>query len=151
MPIIIQNVHGCYISNLVKAKLQKKLNNGEICGPAPIGYLNKPKTGKNQQSKVIIDRRYMYGIKSAFRLYSMGYFSIRQVMDALNEHKAFKEKPLSRNRVVSMLKNPFYCGYMMVNDKQYPHKYKKIISVEVFEKCQSVMKNKPNTKWRVNQ
>lgn len=55
-----------------------------------------------EREHVIIDRRYIYGIKP-YKVYSSGYFSIREIMDR-NNYKVFKENLISRSRIVSMPK-----------------------------------------------
>jgi site-specific DNA recombinase len=95
---------------------------------APIGYLNvRDKRGK---ADVIIDTEKAQIVRQIFEMCVNGS-SISDIAKAVN---------LKTTVVSAILKNSFYYGEMYVksHDKYYPHKYEKIITKEIFDKCQEV-------------
>jgi site-specific DNA recombinase len=116
------------ISVRVKAAFEMKVKEGECIWKAPIGYLNvRDKRGK---ADVIIDAEKAPIVRQIFEMCANGS-SISDIAKAVN---------LKTTVVSAILKNPFYYGEMHVksHDKYYPHKYEKIITKEIFDKCQEV-------------
>lgn len=112
--------------------LEDKLMDGEYIGKAPIGYLNtRDKAGKTD---VIIDAEKAPIVKKIFEMRANGS-GINNITKVFN---------IKRNIVCAILVNPFYCGKMYIksHDKLYPHRYKKLITKKLFDKCQEVTKQK---------
>lgn len=127
------------LSENVKRSVDYKLKSGEWIGKAPIGYLN----AKDEFDKrtVILDKVRAPFIKKAFELYSTGEYSFEKLAEyfsdkLVNNNKSLK--PLSPSQFHLVIKNPFYAGRMLVKGKLYPHKYERLISESLFEKCQQV-------------
>lgn len=129
------------LSDNVKRSLQYKRNNGCWTHDAPIGYINciDTVTGK---STVKIDKERAYLVKKAFETYSSGASSLGDIKEMLRSWGLTNKRtgtPLSKAQVHNMLKNSFYYGLMVIEDKVYAHKHGAIIDKATFDKCQEVM------------
>lgn len=102
---------------------------GEYAGKAPLGYLNV--RDENDKSNIIIDESRSYLIQKMFEIYSTGSVSLDDLEKfAINHNltnnffKGREEKPITKNVISNILRNPFYCGsiYVKKYNKFYPHK-----------------------------
>jgi len=135
--MMAENYTNC-ISDNVRRSIEKKLNEGSICGKAPVGYINT--LDKNGNKTVIIDPMRGHIIKKLFEEYATGLVSYKELADmAFNwglRGNTSKPKPLVKNQISSILQNPFYYGYMKVKDNLYAHIYEPLITRELFRKCE---------------
>ncbi|MDD5432508.1 MAG: recombinase family protein [Candidatus Omnitrophica bacterium] len=113
--------------------IKHKLNNGEYPSMAPYGYTNIVNEDRKKwiapdslESKVVI---------KIYEWYATGAFSMDLIRKKLKEEFCLD---FHKGTVDSILKNPFYYGEMLHCGKLYPHKYKTIISKELFDKAQEV-------------
>lgn len=109
------------------------LKNGLWPVKAPFGFRNITKEDKKKwiitepfESKVVV---------KMYDWYSTGSFSIREIRSRVKDDF---NRDLSIGFVDKILKNPFYCGTMVYDEKEYPHKYDLIISKELYDKVQEV-------------
>ena len=126
----------------VKRAFEQKRRNGEWTGGVRLGYLNIPlDEGKRLRKDIIIDPEREHLIKKMFELYASGNYSYTTVRDEITKMglRTREGKKLARSVVENILKDPFYCG-TAVSKKygSYTHKYPRIISRELFDKCQEV-------------
>ena len=138
-----------YVDNLsenVKRGLRQKLRNGIWPSWAPMGYLN------NQENHTIyVDKERAPLIKKAFEMYATGNYSIRELRQFLNSSGLVgrnQKKALSIGNCHYFLRNPIYYGVMRYYGEVYEAKHEPIISKDVFEKCQVLLKNKSKPKQR---
>ena len=136
----------------VKEKMQKARAMGRWMGSAPIGYRNtQSATGEKY---IAIQEPEATLMREAFEQVSLGLFSIREI------HRMAVKKGLvcSLNNFCQALRNPVYCGKIIVDRKQVvpqmvSGKHVKIISQLLFDKVQVVLKNKsrmiPNTSKKI--
>lgn len=130
------------ISDNVKRRQQQMWRDGLWTGKAPRGYVN---TVKNGRKWVDIQPIESQAVKDAFELYSSGTLTLRLIK------KLWQEKyniTASVSHIESVLKNPFYYGYMRINDNLYEHHYEKLTTKEIFDACENVrsgFKSKPNS------
>ena len=138
-------------------------------GLAPIGYLNAK--DERKRATLILDPERAPIIKQIFEEYATGDHSIQSVWKSALE-KGFTSKepnynprsknfgircPVSKNKIHDILTNPFYYGCMYVADeeidektkkpiktfyKKIQHVYEPIISKELFDKVQAILKSK---------
>ena len=138
-------------------------------GLAPIGYLNAK--DERKRATLILDPERAPIIKQIFEEYATGDHSIQSVWKSALE-KGFTSKepnynprsknfgircPVSKNKIHDILTNPFYYGCMYVADeeidektkkpiktfyKKIQHAYEPIISKELFDKVQTILKSK---------
>jgi len=131
------------ISDNVKRAIEQKLRNGEWPGKAPLGYKNididddkKWINPDHERADIVI---------KLFEWYSTGTYSMellrrKSVEEGLTNNSK-EGKFLTKSEVDHILKNPFYYGEMRYRDKIYPHRYKPLISRELFNKVQEVKQN----------
>ena len=141
----IGNTYTDNLSDYGKRTYKHKVENGECPGPAPIGYLNT----RNEQGKatVIIDPVRGLLVAKIFKMYSTGTYSLGDLQKFASENnltntffKARTNKPITKNVIACLLKNHFYYGLIQnkKNNRFYPHKYERLISRDLFEKCQQI-------------
>lgn len=138
-------------------------------GLAPIGYLNAK--DERKRATLILDPERAPIIKQIFEEYATGDHSIQSVWkSALDKGFTSKEPnynprsknfgkrcPVSKNKIHDVLTNPFYYGCMYVADeeidektkkpiktfyKKIQHVYDPLISKELFDKVQAILKSK---------
>lgn len=126
------------VSDNVKRAFETKYANGEWCGKAPRGYLNT--TDEHGNKDIEPDPKLAHFIVMIFQLYAKGNTSIRGISRKMAEEGFLSStgKPLGNNMVDNILKNPFYYGQMRIKGKLYPHKYKPLITKELFDQCMAV-------------
>ena len=130
------------IGDNVKRAFEQKLRNGEWTGTVRIGYLNVPLDPEKRLRKdIIIDRDRGHLIQKMFELYATGNYSIKTLRDEMTKLglRSRNNKVLSPSLVHQILKDKFYIGIMTSKGREYPHKYAKIVSREVFERVQGIM------------
>lgn len=80
-----------------------------------------------------------------FEWYAEGKNSMEMLRRKAKEEGLTNNTPLgtylTKSQIEHILKNPFYYGEMRYRGKLYPHKYKPLISKELFEKAQEVRQN----------
>jgi len=127
--------------NVIRGMVQKVREGGWIA-LAPLGYLNT--RGERGRGEIIIDPDRAPLVRRLFETYATGAFTIGQM------HQKSKEWGLRthirtrgylvRSQIYKILNNPFYYGQMRIKGQLYPHHYEHLISQELFDKCQAVMK-----------
>ncbi|MFH1162021.1 MAG: recombinase family protein [Candidatus Jorgensenbacteria bacterium] len=126
------------ISDNVKRAYEQKKRNGEWIGKAPLGYLNLP--DKDGNKDVVPDPERAHFIQRIFYLYAQGDKSIKTLAGLITKEglKSRYGKAIAPSMIEHILNNPFYYGFMRSKDKLYQHKYKPLISYEIFKKVEGV-------------
>jgi len=117
---------------------RSQLRMGKRPGKAPIGYLNVVLPGGGKD--ILPDPGRKHYIAEVFSLYAAGAHSVSSVVAHAEKHgwttaEGCRIRPTT---IYSILNNPFYTGFMRHNGKLYPHKYEKLISRELFDRCRSI-------------
>ena len=77
-----------------------------------------------------------------FELYATGNYSYTTIRDEMDKTglKTKQGKKLARSVVENIIKDPFYCGTATSKkyDETWTHKYPRLISRELFDKCQEI-------------
>ena len=131
------------LADNVKRAEEKMLNEGLLPGPAPIGYLNTK--DENGKKTIIIDPDRGPLIKKLFEEYATGLFSMDELVKkskAWGLRNRNSGNPITKAQFADILQNPFYYGVMYYNKEYYPHRYEKLISKELFDKCTEVRTGK---------
>src|SRR3990167_7171549 len=115
------------------ATAQRKLENYEWPSGAPFGYMNKK--DENNRNWIYIDETEAPIVQKVFEWYSTGSQSMLEVRNRVNE--IFGTKYV-KSKIEAILKNPFYIGTMVFNGIEYPHRYDRIISQDLYDKAQAV-------------
>lgn len=166
-----------YLTSMKKnVKRSQKYNReaGLWQGLAPIGYLNAK--DERRKSTLILDPERAPIIKQIFLEYATGVHSLKSVwMSATEKGLISKEPnyhpnsknfgklcPISRNKIHDILTNPFYYGAMYIAEEELDEKTKKpkktyyklinhiyepLISKELFDKVQQVLKTRKKEKF----
>jgi len=122
------------ISDNVKRAFEHKRKNGEWYGKAPIGYKYAMDGKKNKT--LIPEPKTANAVRKVFYYYSNG----KNIMSVCKTVR-LKNKKVSSDTISKILKNPFYIGTAVSKHGLYPHKYQRIISKEMFDKCQTERKD----------
>jgi len=110
-----------------------KLNNNEWPSKATYGYKNV--TLDDKRKWIVIEPFASKVVEKMYEWYSTGSFSMLEVR---NKVKEVFNISFSKGYVDFILKNKFYIGIMVYNEKEYTHNYDRIISPELFEKVQQI-------------
>lgn len=130
------------ISDNVKRVFEQKRRNGEWTGQVRIGYINvQLDQEKRLRKDIIIDHERRHLVQKMFELYATGQYSLEVIRNKMTELglKTLKGNNLSKSGVENILKDSFYYG--IATSKKYgsyPHKYPRLITKELFDKCQEI-------------
>ena len=141
MAVMFARSYVLQLSDNVKRKFEQKRRNGEWAGKAPLGYKN---IGEEKGNKDIIpDEQTAHLVAKMFELYASGNHSTLTLRTEIAKAglKGYAGKKLALSMVSHILNNPFYYGEMNCKGKLYPHKYKPLISRELFDRCQKIRKS----------
>lgn len=132
------------ISDNVKRSFEKMRRDGRWLGKPCLGYMKA--TDKDGNNTFIPDPERAHIIIKMFELYSTGNYSLETLR--LEVIKMGLRSPIrglkpSRSCIDNVIKTTFYYG-MAFSKKHglYPHQYEKLITKELFDKCQEVMSKK---------
>jgi len=138
------------IGDNVRRAFEKKRKNGEWIGGVKLGYLNVAlDEAKRLRKDIIVDPERKHLIQKLFELYATGNYSYSTILQAMHEAglRTRAGTKLSRSTIEQIIKDPFYCG-TAVSKKygSYPHKYPRLISRDLFDKCQEVRLGRRKTR-----
>ena len=142
-----------YIRDLsvnTKRGLMEKARRGEYPGLAPLGYLNDVRN-----KSIVIDQHKGPIIKQAFERYSQGLCSLENTSGFLFERGIMTKqiqkggskggKLFKRDQAKYILSNPFYCGLFRYGGELFQGKHESLISKQLFDKVQEVLKQRGKT------
>ena len=130
-----------------KRGINKKIEDGEWPGKAPLGYLNYV---EGKYHKIKIDEERAPFVQKAFEMYATGLYSAEEIWRQLRKMglKSIKGFPIDRNVVHKMLQNPFYYGEMKIKGVLKPHIYPTLIDRNMFEHCQEIRRGLKKTPFK---
>ena len=117
----------------------------------PYGYAND----KKRKMAVVKSKRAKF-VKVAFELYATGRYSITELIEELYylgyRYELQPSKKIPKPSLISILKNPFYTGeyYVKQAEEYVIGNHEPIISKEVFDKVQEILKIAPRTPRKHN-
>lgn len=140
------------IGDNVKRAFEQKRRNGEWTGAVRLGYLNiSLNVEKRLRKDIILDPERGHLIQKMFELYATDQYSLETIRNKMTELglRTLKGNKLSKSGVENILKDSFYYG-IAISKKygQYAHKYPKLITRELFEKCQEVRLKRKKTPYK---
>lgn len=149
MFVLMATAYANSISDNVKRGFSEKRRNGESLGHVPIGYLTK-------DGEVTVDPFKSILVRELFEEYSMGLISIPELAYKYGKRgltTSRNNKTISKSQVDRMITNPFYYGFIEDIDEdgnpiERPHKYEKLITKELFDKCQDIKYNRGYHKYK---
>lgn len=138
------------IGDNVKRAFEQKRRNGEWTGAVRLGYLNVQLDAEKRLRKdIIIDPERGHLIQKMFELYATGQYSLETIRNKMTELglQTLKGNSLSKSGVENILKDSFYCGIAITKKYgSYAHKYPRLITRELFDKCQQIRNKRNNHK-----
>ena len=166
-----------YLTSMNKNVKRSQKHNREAGlwqGLAPIGYLNAK--DERRKPTLILDPERAPIIKQIFEEYASGVHSLKSVWLSATEKGLMSKEPnynprsknygkycpVSRNKIHDILTNPFYYGAMYVADEEIDertkkpvktfyklinHVYEPLISKELFDKVQKVLKTRKKERF----
>ena len=147
MSLVMASYYSNAISDNVKRAFEQKRRNGEWTGAVRLGYLNVQLDAEKRLRKdIIIDDEKAYLIQKMFELYATDQYSLEAIRNKITELglRTRLGNKLSKSGIENILKDSFYCGIAMSKKYgNYAHRYPKLITKELFDKCQQI-RNKRN-------
>ena len=146
MQVMMAQNYADTLRDNARRSISQKIHNGEWISQAPIGYINHRL--EERKSTVILDDTRAMLMRKLFETYATGNYSIPQLVGLTKEwgltNSRGKQGYLSRTHIYEILNNPFYYGVMRIKKTgaMHPHIYPTIISKQLYDQCQLVMKGK---------
>ena len=119
--------------------LRQKARNGDYPGLAPFGYINN-----SNIKKIAIHQKNAKLVKKIFELYATGSVRLEDLAKVL-ENGDVKSKNNNRvhiSRISHIISNPIYYGHFRHAGEIYEGKHEPIISKELFDKANTVLRGK---------
>ena len=137
----------------VKRRFEQMLNDGIWVHRAPIGYKNVIKGGTAQKpiKDIEVDETKAHYIVKAYEMRARGlsYAVIAKELRKMGfRSNISNSKAPSKQFLERILSNPFYYGVMVHAGREYPHKYKPLISRALFNQVQRVRDERKHTKTK---
>jgi site-specific DNA recombinase len=138
------------ISEEVTRGIQRKVEVGGKPGLAPLGYLNvrEPLPQGGEIRTIVIDPERAPLIRWAYETYATGFYSTNDMIALLaargllsRGNRRYAPRPLNHSSVYELLSNPFYAGKVVFKGKKYPGRHEKLVSEELFDRVQAVLKS----------
>lgn len=140
--IVMAQAYVDALKDNVKRSIDYKIKKGEYISQAPIGYLNVPKS-QRQDTDVILDESRCFMIKRLFQEYATGTHTLGDIV-ALAKRWGLRSKSgkhLPKSHIHRILQDPFYIGTMTIKGRQYAHRYPPLVDEATFDRCQQVRLN----------
>lgn len=158
MWVMFAKSYALQIGDNVKRSIDKKIEDGEYPGPAPIGYLNVDEYGevstiRNRRvgkKNIIPDPNRVHFIKRIYEKYATWNYSLKSIARELAEEWFTTKnwKKIDTSSVHKILKNPFYIGQMKSRGWLHPHRYERLITEELYNTCRDIMMGFKRPEWR---
>ncbi len=138
-----------YVDNLseeVKKGQKEKIAQGWLPTKPPLGY----KTEGDKGHKIhIIDEEKVPFIRKMFEFYATGNYSLKKLGQIMNEEglRTRNGNKLAKSRLAKLLSDPFYYGKIRWNKEIYDGKQEALITKELFDRVQEILKGKSTPKY----
>lgn len=143
------------LSKNIKRGNKAKLENGELPGSAPLGYLNFTDP-ISKEVTLIPDKERFPILRKMWDMMLSGAYSVEKIVETANDKWGLRTrktkrqggKPVALSFGYRLFTNPFYCGLMIRREGKFKHKYKRMVTPEEFDKVQELLgrKDKPRSK-----
>lgn len=144
MKVAVARFYSNNLSEEVKKGQKEKIAQGWLPTKPPIGY----KTIGDKGHKIhVINKEVAPLIKKMFELYATGNHSVVSLEDAMYKLglRSVNGNRTLQSRIYELLQNPFYYGKMEWNGQVYQAKHEPLISRDLFEKTQTILKRRGKT------
>jgi site-specific DNA recombinase len=138
-----------YIDNLseeVRKGQTEKISQGWFPKEPPSGYKSITEGGHKIHA---IDEKMAPLAVKMFEMCNTGGYSVVRIADELTKlgFRTTKTIGISKSQVHKLLTNPFYCGWFNWNKKLYKGKHEPLISQELFDSVQRILKGGKAAKY----
>ena len=140
------------ISDNVRRRFDEMVGKGQYPHQAPYGYKNIDRgTRQHPDKDIVIDEQKAQYVRKIYSL-RLQHLSYDEICSALYDAgmRGNTGKKVSKTAIVNILANKFYIGIMKHDGKEYPHRYKHIITDDVFYACQEVNENRKRVSCKSN-
>ena len=126
-------------SDNIKRANDECRNKGRWLHQAPFGYKNY--TDETGLANVCIDPTTGPIVKKLLQEYATGNYSLNGLAHLATKLglKNKSGRPLDKNQIARMIRNPFYYGVMKTIDVYRPHMHGNLISKELYDRIQDVI------------
>ena len=122
--------------------IEEKVRQGWAAGLAPYGYQN---VVGNKEEPIQIHPVNAVAVQRIFELYGSGSYTFKEIANVM-EREGYTYQPsyprFHRTALSYILNNRFYIGMVTFRGQTYAGKHKPIVDLEVFERCQDLLKGK---------
>jgi DNA invertase Pin-like site-specific DNA recombinase len=142
--VVFAKAYILQLQDNLKRKHNEMRENGEITSGPPLGYKSIYNDNPLRRRRIdVIPNEKATHIVKMFELYAAGNISVKSLcekMYKLGLRTDLGEK-VNQGLIFHYLNLTFYYGvaYSRTHKLSYPHKYKSLISKDLFDKCQDVM------------
>ena len=151
MKVAIARFYTNNLSEEVKKGQKEKIAQGWLPQRPPLGYKTLGEKGHKYH---VVDEITAPFIRKAFELYATGNYSLNAIAEKLyaDGFRTRAGKKPWKSRIEDMLKEPFYYGAIRWNDVIHQNgKHEPLITKEIFDKVQQVMKRGMAPKYSKHQ
>ncbi len=137
------------LSEEVRKGQGEKLAQGWYPGQAKLGY----KTIESNDHKIPVpDDEQGLLVKKALELFATGEYSIQKLANTMYEEGLRSKKGFKvvSSRIYGLLLDPFYCGKFIWSKQLHQGKHEPLITQEVYDKNQALLKRKNAPKYTVH-
>ncbi len=137
------------LANEVIKGATEKAKRGGTPSLAPLGYLNVreqlPQGGEVRTIAVDPERGSI--IAWGYETYATGLYSLTDMETLLAARglrsrgsRRYSSRPLNHSSIYALFSNPYYSGVVSYRGKQYPGRHEALVSQELFDEVQAVLK-----------
>ena len=132
----------------IRIKMQHKAVNGGTLGRARLGYLNSRVDFEGRQVNTVnLDPKRAPLVRKAWELYATGDYSIDQLAATMADlglttrptARWPHERPVSESKLHTMLRDPYYAGYVVYKGDTYPGRHEPIVDQYLYDRVQEVL------------
>ena len=141
------------LANEVIKGMGEKARNGGTLGKAPLGYRNV--RGRDAQGREIrtveLDEQRAPLMRLAFSQYATGNWTVAQLAEHLAglgldlpAAPSKPAKPITKNRLHTLLRHPYYRGVVQFQGVEYPGQHPALVDAETWYQVQAVLDSHRN-------
>jgi site-specific DNA recombinase len=141
MKVAVARFYSNNLSEEVHKGQKEKIAQGWLPTKPPTGYKT---TGEKGHKIHIVDKETAPHIRKMFEMYATGNYSVVSLEDEMYKIglRSRNENKILQSRIYKLLQDPFYYGKMRWKGEVYPAKHEALISKDLFDKAQSILKRR---------
>lgn len=144
MGVMFSKSYVLQLSDNLKRKQNKMREDGEITNGPPIGYSSVYNDNPLRRRRIdVVPNEKAHFIVNIFEEYAKAGISVETLADKMFNLGLRSDAGLKiqSDRIYKILNDTFYYGvaYSRTHKMHYPHKYKPIVTKDIYDKCQEVM------------